>query len=297
MYLAPIVTGLYPIIYSYAVKILIDLFVQDKQVTFSESFFPIAIFVGSQILVDTVWRIHNLAQMKTIPFVFQDLMEKACYHCFHLPYSYFQNTLSGSIISKVKGIGDTYINIHQSLEWKLSAPLLTTLFSGIALSRVNSKIFLFILLFIIIYSPLAYYFFYKLSKIEEKRQDAWYRLFGTISDRITNIMTIFSFATRYQELRNIRNNYADSLIPISIRYYRYDFWISLILGLLYWIFLIGLFITVIFLRNTGEISIGDIAFVMALSFSFSDSAWKTTMSIKEFLEDIAAFKSAFSIMQ
>ncbi|CAO5675519.1 MAG: Putative multidrug export ATP-binding/permease protein [Holosporales bacterium] len=297
MYLAPIATGLYPVFYNLAVKMLIDLFLKEGYITFYQGIVPIAWFIGNQIFLDVAWRVHNLAQMKSIPFVFEDLMVKMCTHCFNLPYSYFQNTLSGSIISKVKGIGDKFFKIHQNFEWKLSTPLLVTLFTGIALAKTNSKIFLFIVGFTFIYSPLAYYFFYKLSKVEGKKQDAWYHLFGTVSDRITNIMTIFSFAKRKSELQKITDYYKETLNPISIYYFKYDFWISVALGILYWFFVVGLFLFVVNLRNNGEISIGEIAFVMALTFEFTENTWKLTMNIKEFLEDVAAFKSAFTIME
>ncbi|MBP9752282.1 MAG: ABC transporter ATP-binding protein [Proteobacteria bacterium] len=297
MYLAPIATGLYPVFYSLAVKLLIDLFLIEGHITFYKGIVPITWFVGNQIFLDVAWRIHNLAQMKSIPYVFEDLMIKVCTHCFNLPYTYFQDTLSGSIISKVKGIGDKFFKIHQNFEWKLSTPIFITLFSGIALAKTNAKIFLFIVGFTLIYSPLAFYFFYKLSKIEGQKQDAWYHLFGTVSDRINNIMTIFSFAKRQDELQKITTYYKKNLNPISVYYFKYDFWISVALGFMYWFFVIGLFLFVVNLRNQGEISIGEIAFVMALTFEFTENTWKTTLNIKDFLEDLAAFKSAFTLMK
>jgi ATP-binding cassette subfamily B protein len=149
----------------------------------------------------------------------------------------------------------------------------------------------------VIYSPVAFHFFNKLAKIEQKKQDSWYYLFGTVADRISNIFTIFSFATKWQELRKIKDYYDNIHNPLVIKFYRYDLIISIILALFYWIFLIFLFFYVIYMRNNGEISIGDIAFVMSLTFLFTENSWHTTMEIKGFLEDIAAFRSAFSIMQ
>ncbi|AFC72070.1 multidrug ABC transporter ATPase and permease [Rickettsia rhipicephali str. 3-7-female6-CWPP] len=54
---------------------------------------------------------------------------------------------------------------------------------------------------------------------------------------------------------------------------------------------------VIHLRNLGEISIGDIAFIMSLTFLVTENSWHATMELKDFLEDIVAFRSAFTIMQ
>ena len=51
------------------------------------------------------------------------------------------------------------------------------------------------------------------------------------------------------------------------------------------------------MRNNGEISIGDIAFIMSLTFLFTENSWDTTVRIKDFLQDIAAFNSAFEIIR
>jgi len=174
---------------------------------------------------------------------------------------------------------------------------LVTIFSGIALAFTNLDIFLFITAFTLVYAPLAYYFFYKLSKIEGEKQESRYHLFGTVSDRVSNIFNIFSFARKKAEINKIRAYYKDIHNPITIRFFKYDLIISIILSIIYWIFIISLFLYVIHLRNHGIISIGDIAFIMALTLAFMDNSWDATMQIKDFLEDIAAFKSAYSIME
>jgi ATP-binding cassette subfamily B protein len=153
------------------------------------------------------------------------------------------------------------------------------------------------LVFTVIYAPLAFYFFYKLSKIEGEKQESWYYLFGTVSDRVSNIFNVFSFARRKTEIKNIRNYYKNIHNPITIRFYKYDLIICIILSIIYWIFAISLFVYVIHLRNLGVITVGDVAFIMGLSLAFMDNSWDATMQTKDFLEDIAAFKSAFSIMQ
>lgn len=141
MMLAPFANGVYPIIYSYAVKLLLDLFTQDQIITVDQSFKPVMVFLSAQVVLDSAWRAHNFAQLKVMPHVFQDMMDKICTHCFNLPYTYFQNNLSGSIVSKIKGIGDNYFKMHQALEYQVTAPILITIFSGIALAYVNINIF------------------------------------------------------------------------------------------------------------------------------------------------------------
>ncbi len=297
MMIAPCTHGVYPIIYNYAIKLLIDLFTQNQNITFEQSWKPITIFISSQIILDRAWRMHNFAQLKCMPYILQDILNKFCTHCFKLSYTFFQHNLSGSIIAKVKGIGDNYFKIHQALEFQLSKPLFITLFSSIALGLTNIKILFFVLAFSFIYVPIAFKFFTKLAKMEQNKQDSWYYLFGTVADCITNIFTVFSFATQQRELHKIQHYYDNIHNPLIIKYYRYDLIISIILCLFYWVFLISLFCYVIYMKNNNEISIGDIAFVMSLTFLFTESSWQATMEIKDFLGDVAAFRSAFTIMQ
>lgn len=277
---APVVSGVYPIIYNYAVKLVIDLFTKSNQVTFEEAFWPIFWFVMAQVILDGGWRLHNFAQLKTMPYIFQNMMDRICKHVFYLSHTYFQDNLSGSISGKIKGIGDKYFNIHQALEFKLSKPFLITMFSGVTLAWVNFKIFTFVFGFAIVYSLLAIKFFGKLAKMEQAKQDAWYYLFGTIADRIQNIANIFAFATRKHEITKIQNYYRDIQNPLMVQYYRYDFFISIILSLLYWILVISIFTFVIYLKNIGEVTVGDIAFIISLTFLFAENSWHTTMEFK-----------------
>jgi ATP-binding cassette subfamily B protein len=282
---------------NYAVKLLIDLFTKWAHITFEQAFWPIFWFVMGQGILDVGWRSHDFAQLKTMPYVFQRMMDRICQHVFYLSYTYFQNNLSGSISGKMRGIGDNYFKMHQAIVFQLSKPLLITVFSGIALACVNAKIFLFVLSFTIVYSLLSFKFYTKLAKMEQAKQDSWYYLFGTVADRIQNITNIFAFATRKNEMIKIQDYYRSTHNPLMIRYYKYDLIISIILSLLYWTLVIAIFLFVIHLKNLGEITVGDIAFIVSVTFLFAENSWYTTIEVKDFLEDVAAFRSAFSIMQ
>ena len=76
MMIAPCANGIYPIMYNYAVKLLIDLFTQNQHITFTQSCQPIALFVGAQIMLDGAWRAHNFAQLKCMPYILQNMLEK-----------------------------------------------------------------------------------------------------------------------------------------------------------------------------------------------------------------------------
>ena len=78
MMLAPFANGAHPILYNYAVKLLIDLFSTNQHITFEQSWKPIALFVGEQIILDGAWRAHNFSQLKCMPYIFRNMMDKIC---------------------------------------------------------------------------------------------------------------------------------------------------------------------------------------------------------------------------
>ena len=80
---APIIGSFYQIANSYAVKLIVDAFTKPVIPTYSELFWPIAIFIGAILIMEAGWRASHYAWMKTQPFVRADITLKA--------YDYIQN--------------------------------------------------------------------------------------------------------------------------------------------------------------------------------------------------------------
>jgi len=103
---APFSNAVYPLIYNYAIKLLIDLFTQNVQITAVMAFWPVFLFIFANVLLETCWRIHNFAAWRSMPYIMQDVMNKVYDYVSNHSYQFFQNNLTGTIISKVKGIND-----------------------------------------------------------------------------------------------------------------------------------------------------------------------------------------------
>lgn len=294
---APICSAFYPIAYNYAVKLLINMFNQNIHVGYQEALLPIVWFVFAQVFLDVAWRIHNFAAWRSVPYVLQAITEKTFNYVSQHSYQFFQENLSGSIVSKIKGIGDKYVKIQNSIEYNLTYPLFMTLVSGSSLFFVNRQLFYIVVVFMIVNVPVSIYFFGHLARLEKARQDSWHLLSGTIADRITNIFTMFAFASREREAQGIKDYYRNVHNPLQLEWHRYDFFACIWMSIIYWIFIIFLFVYMIYLRNRGAINLGDIAFTMSMTYIFSQNVWHTTMAVKDFIEDCSAFKSSFSILE
>ena len=294
---APFSNAVYPLIYNYAIKLLIDLFTQNVQITAVMAFWPVFLFIFANVLLETCWRIHNFAAWRSMPYIMQDVMNKVYDYVSNHSYQFFQNNLTGTIISKVKGINDGCQKIHNGLEFQVSKPVLVTIFTGIGLAIASLQIFVVVMIFSIIQGSVAVFWGKKLNRIENEKEDSWHKIIGHISDNITNIFTIFSYATKQKEAQAISDRYDKTYKPAALEWCRVDFIMSVLMTAIHWTFMISLFVYMIHLRNKGNIGVGDIAFIMSLTYIFIDAMWQSINAVKDFSHTIAAFKSSFSIMQ
>ena len=294
---APFSNAVYPLIYNYAIKLLIDLFTQNAQITAAMAFWPVFLFIFANILLETCWRIHNFAAWRSMPYIMQDVMNKVYDYVSNHSYQFFQNNLTGTIISKVKGINDGCQKIHNGLEFQVSKPVLVTIFTGVGLAIASLPIFVVVMIFSIIQGSVAVFWGKKLNKIENEKEDSWHKIIGQISDNITNIFTIFSYATKQKEAQAISDRYDKTYKPAALEWCRVDFIMSVLMTVIHWTFMISLFVYMIHLRNKGNIGVGDIAFIMSLTYIFIDAMWQSINAVKDFSHTIAAFKSSFSVLQ
>jgi ATP-binding cassette subfamily B protein len=227
----------------------------------------------------------------------ENVMNRVNNYIFSHSFNFFQNTHTGSIVSKIKSINDHCQTLHDALEFRVSRPVLTTLFSGIGIVMVNVKIFGLVMIFAVIQTSITIYYGVRLNNLESRKEGSWHKIIGNISDSVSNIFTILSFASKKIELGAISKRYDKIHKPLMLEWHRIDFIMSCIQAVIYVLFIGLLFVLITYLKNSNEISLGDIAFTLSLSYVFIDNMWDSINAIKKFTHNIAAFKAAFSIMQ
>lgn len=293
---APILGAFYDFANNYALKLVVDAFSSNTDVSYQTLYWPIIIFISAQILLDIVWRSADIAEWRSEPYVRRSILLQVYDYVQHHPYQFFQNTRSGSITSKIKGILDGYDNFWAAMHHDFTPKVANTIILTATLSVVNVKVCLFVFLWGICF----FFIMYKFSKITDKLsfETATYRhnIFGLIADNISNIFTIFSFATRKEEVRRLDYVIKKDFIPSGIKLYKFNFISNIVAGILYWIMLISLFIYMIYLRKSGQATTGDLVFVMSISIKMSWDLWQMIQKMQDFMKNMGDFKSAFDLL-
>src|SRR5690606_29002693 len=71
---APIISGFYPFAYNYAIKLFLDGMASQATVTYRDFLYPILLFVVAQVVLESIWRVSNVAEWKSEPYVRRSIL-------------------------------------------------------------------------------------------------------------------------------------------------------------------------------------------------------------------------------
>lgn len=297
MLLCPILSAFYDFANNYAIKLVVDAFSQDAEVTYRTLCWPIVIFIGAQILLDVLWRGSDIAEWRSEPYVRQSILLEVYNYVQHNSYRFFQNTHTGSITSKIKGILDGYDHFWAAMHHEFTPKLANTIVLTAVLAVVNVKVCLFIAIWGLCFFMIMYRFAAVMDKLSFINANDRHHIFALIADNIANIFTLFSFATRKFEKKRLNATIEEGFIPSSVKVYKFGFVSYIVAGVLYWIMLITLFLFMIHLRQIGQASSGDLVFVMGIAFKMSHDLWQLVQRMQDLMRQMGDFKSAFELLR
>ena len=200
---APIIGSFYKVVNSYAIKLVVDDFTKITTPKYLDLVYPIFIYVGAILIMEAGWRASHFAWMKSQPFVRASIVAKAYDYIQNHSYNFFQNTHSGSITSKIKGIETGYNHLWFGVHHRLANPMLEILVTIIALAFINLQLFVFMTIWCFVFFPVMLMMSLKVSKLAKATTDSHHEAMGFIADNISNIFSLFSFASRHRELKKI----------------------------------------------------------------------------------------------
>lgn len=296
MMIAPIVSSFYPFAYNYSIKLFLDAMASDIFLSYRSVLLPICIFLVAQFILDLVWRISNIAEWRSEPYVRRSILVNSYDYVQHHSYTFFQENFTGAVSSKLKGLLDGYDKFWSEIHHGTGNRLLGVIVNLGALTFVNFYLGLFVIVWCLIYIPVISSMSKKLNAYTFDETESRHKIVGKISDNITNIISLFSFATRKYELKALDKIIADDFMPKQIRVLKQDFKIQIVGGIFYLLLFSFILFYMINLRLTGAITIGDFAFVFGISIAVSEGIWRTTISMQDFSRGLGDFRSAITIL-
>lgn len=294
---APIVNSFYKVCSIFSVKLLVDAFIANENIDYGDLLLPIAIFIAAIFVMELGWRLSHIAWMKTQPIIRAEILARSYDYVQNHSFEFFQNNFSGSLVSKIKGIVEGYNNLWFGIHHRLAVPLLEILLIIISLGFINWHLFIFMSLWCLIFFPVMLKMSLRVGKFAKDTSDSRHQAMGMVSDNISNIFSLFSFASKTRELKRFASFLKKDTAKKDYLWMRYELIMTLVGISFYFTMLVSLLFFMIHLRKINAVSTGDLMFVMTLSFFMVDNIWMLVSETGDFLGKIGDFKSSFSVLR
>ena len=204
-------------------------------------------------------------------------------------YSYFQNNFSGNISIKVSKIADTSEKfLHNFFDVIICKGILKVI-TLYYVYKIHVLLFTVDIIWMILYILITMFINDKIKKKVESFEDEKSMLNGRITDSFDNILNVKSFSNKAYEQSIIRQQTKAVYLKEKDLYKNKMFYESLRTLLSSPLLLANIFISVK-LYYSNLISIGDISFVVTMSYSI-------VKSIKYFNEEIAAMVDQYGTIR
>lgn len=297
MLVAPIVSAFYPAVYNYCIKLFLDVMVMDNPLQYSDIVFPIVLFMLAHLSLDFVWRVSDVALWNCLPLVRRSILLQSYDYVQHHSYKFFQDNFTGSISSKLKGILEGYDKFWMEIHHGVVARIFKCLVSICALSLVNIYLGIFLFIWSFFYVSIMYKILSRSNQLVFEETESKHALIGQISDKILNIISLFSFARRKWEINKLDKQICADYIPKQLKELKFYFVFQLVGGILYIIMFGSVLFLMLHLRKEGLITIGDFAFVFGLALAMAEDVWITTMTMQDFSQILGDLRSSLSILR
>ncbi len=209
MFQIPIIAVAFHLLNSFALKMIVDSHSANKLIT------PIVILIGIAVLQELICRSRQWAFNKSQPFIRGEIVSRAYDHVQSNSYKFFQNTQSGSLVSKIKVIVAGYDDLFEYIWYRITNPLFMVVFGVLSLFFINSSLGFLVLICAFIYFTVMVKMSIRLGKLSQKSNDLKHQLLAMIADNISNIFTIFSFASKQRELAKIKKFACGEVVEID----------------------------------------------------------------------------------
>ena len=290
----------YSFMWYYAIKILIEktsLIANNQQIAWQEFIFPVAIFIGAEIFVNTVWRFSNYAYLKSQPYIQKDILLKSYQYLTNHSYQFFLNNNSGLLLSKIRKIVDSYGNLLASMQFGFGCLLIQTIVNIFILLFINKYLGLILFAWFAVAFPIMANMSKNLAKLADIEYEEKHKIIGLIGDNILNINNLFAFASRKKEQNLLNNKISAKVIPAEIQSTWYYMKMHIISGLLYVVAMLVMMIATIWLCYQHQLQVSDLVLIFGVGLAVFDSSWKAIKEFHNVVKQIADLKSAFSIIQ
>lgn len=288
-----IMTGLCQVIHPYFTKLIINIF--DSQNAIQTAFWPGLFFVLSFEINNLSWRGMNFINYKTQASLKSDIISNTFTHVCEHSHKFFQDNLAGKISSNISTLAE---NIEKTLYTSFPhilrglIVLLGTLFS---MYLVNPLFFYGLLSWTLVFCTISWFASRNVVNFANVLAERQSLVSGQLVDSVSNNQNIRLFSgSKYESSYLLK-----SLMLMRTAFQKKELYMIkfyLIQGFSFTAMLAFMMYTLFTLRMKNQISIGDFALILGLSFETGFTIWWVMEQVDELNNALGKCKQSIHML-
>lgn len=209
--------------------------------------------------------------------------------------TFHNDHFSGSLISQTNKLASAYINFKSEFFWSFLPMILCVIISIATATTVSPLFALFLFVFSVVFVIISYTSYKRTRDADEKYADAGNKQSGQVSDSISNILSIKSFAREAHEKSRIKranHEIYDATIGLAKASFRRNAPLSLMDTTL----AIVTIVAIVYGHNFFGISVGSAVLLYNLASKVLDNMWSLNHILRTFNRSFGDAKAMVEIL-
>lgn len=251
------------------------------------------IYVLLMTSIEGSLRLSSYLAIQIIPRLKEEIRKTGADIIGSNPYSFFQVHPSGTLLSSLKNLVDSFEQLFLSFFYGLYPITITFIVSLILINSVNRWCAGFFALWYLGMNVITFFFLKPTLQTAHDYAQSEGKLLGFIADLFKNTLTVKTFSS-HQLDQNLLQNLQEENIQKAKDTEWVTFKADSLRGLISFLLLSFMFVFLVNGWQKNLISLGDFAFITTVCFYVRRSTWMATVYILNFLKYAGMARHSFS---
>lgn len=276
--------GLHALFNSYLTKKLIDT-LEMGAANFQNFLIPVLLILGNYELHNLCWRGIQLINLKLIPEIKNQITQDLFAILHKKPYRDVQESFSGSHASNITILTQALERLTNNVFIRLIRGGVQLIAALIMMASVHPLFSIIFFLWTLFFVSLSLLFSKKIRFLSNDLAKKHSEVSGKVVDSLSNGKDVRLFSQIFLEisllkgtLKKLKKAYQTKGRFFLKFYFVQGFSITCLIG--------GMVYTLLQLRLTGRVTIGDFAFILGATFFLTDMVWSNTELIDQLNDEI-----------
>lgn len=277
---------------SYMVKVILD-----RVATHCPAvglIFPVMLYLASCIFLSGLYRIYDFVKFSTIPLIHRAIIDTMTEHIEGHSYAFFQQHNSGALAGQVQSLALGVREIIRVLIEQFFSNVLTLVIGAFSLAMIAPALSLIMVVWSIFVLAMTYSFTRTIHTYSQKLSTIQNETMGTVVDSFSNIIAVKLFSSGSRKTARL-----DKQLDKQVETEQHLGWIALKIQILQGCaaacLIAGLLVYLVYARSSDLLSVGDFAFILSTTISFTESTASLSENFVIFSQNSGICKRALQL--